>query len=191
MFGFNRSRFGKRSSRAGLVRSSLGLEVLEGLALPSAVLPVPDAGPEVAAEVRQDYSAIVFVGGWGASSYQYAFNDPAPAGGVNVLMVDGSVRFIQETIDRSADDVVVDGRIITGENWDTARAGDARPTDQFSLNFTKIEFDTAPAAPSELAAEDAPQAAHVDYFLKLDGIDGESTSANSGYIKIKKLNSGG
>ena len=41
-------------------------------------------------------SAVVFVGGWGASSYQYAFSGSGGAGG----------------------DVVVDGRIITGESRD-------------------------------------------------------------------------
>lgn len=139
MFGFHRSRFDKRSPRAGLVRSSLGLEVLEGLALPSAVLPVPDASPELAAEVRQqDYSAIAFVGGWGSSMYQYAHNDPA-SGGVNVLLADGSVRFLKDT---------------------TAQAGDARPTEEVAFYYNKI------------AVHDA-------------------TIANSGYIKIKKLNSGG
>jgi putative intracellular protease/amidase len=35
---------------------------------------VPDLALAVAS--AKEYSAIVFVGGWGASSYQYAFNDP-------------------------------------------------------------------------------------------------------------------
>jgi putative intracellular protease/amidase len=46
---------------------------------------------------------IVFVGGWGSSKYQYAYNDPNTAG---------------STV---ADDVIVDGRIITGENYDSAQ----------------------------------------------------------------------
>jgi putative intracellular protease/amidase len=47
-------------------------------------------------------SAIVFVGGWGSSMYQYAHNDPASAVGRGT----------------AADDVIVDGRIITGEFYD-------------------------------------------------------------------------
>jgi len=69
-----------------------------------------------------DYSAIVFVGGWGSSMYQYAYNDPMVS---------------SHQPQRTQDDVVVDGRIITGENYDS------------------------------------------------------SEIANSGYIRIKKLNSGG
>lgn len=191
MFGFQRSRFGRGTSRAGLVRSSLGLEVLEGLALPSAVIPVPDAGPEVAAEVRaSDYSAIAFVGGWGSSMYQYAHTDPA-AGGVNVLMGDGSVRFLKDSINRAADDVIVDGRIITGENWNAAPDSDDRPTEEVAFYYNKIGVHPSPAAPNDLAAKDAPQAAHVDFYLKLEGVEGEATSANSGSIRIMKLNSGG
>jgi len=52
----------------------------------------------------RDYSAIVFVGGWGSSMYQYAFNDPVSA---------------SQMPQRTQDDVFVDGRIITGENYDS------------------------------------------------------------------------
>jgi len=52
-----------------------------------------------------DYSAIAFVGGWGSSMYQYSFNDPS---------LDSTTPY------RVQDDVVVDGRIITGENYDSA-----------------------------------------------------------------------
>jgi putative intracellular protease/amidase len=46
---------------------------------------------------------IVFVGGWGSSMYQYAHSDPAAG---------------RSTV---ADDVIVDGRIITAENYDSAQ----------------------------------------------------------------------
>lgn len=52
-----------------------------------------------------DYSAVVFVGGWGSSMYQYAYNDPMVS---------------SHQPHRVHDDVVVDGRIITGENYDSA-----------------------------------------------------------------------
>jgi hypothetical protein len=63
----------------------------------------PPSLPMAAWGEARDYSAIVFVGGWGASSYQYAFNDPLAPGRHSVQ-----------------DDVIVDGRIITGENYDSA-----------------------------------------------------------------------
>lgn len=62
---------------------------------PIKVFVAPSTPSFDAADEGSDYSAIVFVGGWGASSYQYAYNDPSPV----------------------ADDVVVDGRIITAEDW--------------------------------------------------------------------------
>ncbi len=124
------------------------------------------------AVVTEDASAIAFVGGWGASSYQYAF---------------------EGTSSHTAhDDVIVDGRIITGENYDSR---DAVPTDQFSLNFTEIKFESHVAgggagkvsysdlhftpldAPSDLVTGDESRIAAFDYFLKLEGVEGESASA--------------
>lgn len=217
MFGFIQTLFGNRPARSTRRRSPLGLEALEGLALPSAVLPVPDAG-DLAAEVRQQKSAIVFVGGWGASSYQYAFNDPAagvslfglgdgsirPIGygthapaasdysaiafvggwgasssGVQVALADGSVRFLKDTVERIADDVVVDGKIITGETWDSARAGDDRPTEEVAFYYNKIYAHDATAAPSGIVAKDATPAAHGDFFLDIRGVDGDTSDTKS------------
>ena len=59
----------------------------------------PQSLPMASSGGTRDSSAIVFVGGWGSSMYQYAHNDPVSA---------------------SQDDVVVDGRIITGENYDSS-----------------------------------------------------------------------
>lgn len=73
--------FGQSESAQSKSKPRLGLESLEAREVP----------------------AIVFVGGWGASSYQYA----------------------------------TDG---------THASGDAVPTDQFSLNFAKVTFDTRDAA---------------------------------------------
>lgn len=73
--------FGRSESSQPKGKSQLSLESLEAREVP----------------------AIVFVGGWGASSYQYAHNDPNTA-------------------------------------------GDAVPTDQFSLNYAKATFDTRDAA---------------------------------------------
>ncbi len=42
----------------------------------------------------------------------------------------------------SGDDVIVDGRIITGENPATV-SGEGRPGENMSLNFTRIDIDTA------------------------------------------------
>lgn len=61
-------------------------------------------GLRSSAEAR-DYSAIVFVGGWGSSMYQYAYNDSTVS---------------SSAPQRVQDDIVVDGRIITGENYDSA-----------------------------------------------------------------------
>lgn len=221
MFATIRSLFGNRSHGSRRRPSTLVLEVLEGLALPSAVLPAPDLGEthEIAAEVRQqDYSAIAFVGGWGASSYQYAYHDSstgvnifvlgdgsirsngygtqAPdasdysaiafvggrgssSGGVQVVLADGSVRFLKETVGRVADDVIVDGRIITGENWDSARAGDDRPTEEVAFYYNKIHVHDATAAPSGIVAEDAAPAAHGDFFLDIRGVDGDTSDTKS------------
>lgn len=57
--------------------------------------PTGEVAPDLAlAAVRaQDYSAIVFVGGWGSSMYQYAYNDP--------------------NLDGVSDDIAVDGQTIT------------------------------------------------------------------------------
>lgn len=52
-----------------------------------------------------DYSAIAFVGGWGSSMYQYAYNDPT---------------YDAASGRHTTDDVFIDGRIITGENFDSA-----------------------------------------------------------------------
>lgn len=227
-----------------------------------------------------DYSAIVFVGGWGSSVYQYAYNDPNLDGVkdnyyANALyngddnVYDGVIAptkaavndLINDFIDQDkyvaglchgvtalawarvdgasllagkrvavpltvgspaqfyagewhafmdpwgqyeqvkdngglvapvsgqygdpttvADDVVVDGRIITGENYDSAR--------HFGGVIARAVLGDAAAAapPAEQPAPrgaDAPLVvvpqkpvpAHVDYFLKLDGVDGESTRA--------------
>jgi hypothetical protein len=70
----------------------------------------------------REVPAIVFVGGWGSSMYQYAYEGAS------------------------------------------SRA-DGVPTDQFALNFTKIEFNQSPAAPAS------------DYLLTLDGVKGESRAA--------------
>lgn len=83
---------------------------------------VSPLSPTTSPDRASDYSAIAFVGGWGSSMYQYASNDS-----ISVSQQPGPVQ----------DDVIVDGRIITGENYDSAAL------------------------------------------------------ASSGYIKIKKLNSGG
>lgn len=69
------------------------------------VSPLQQSPASLSAGTTRDYSAIVFVGGWGASSYQYAFNDPSLA---------------SHQPQRAQDDVVVDGRIITAENYDAA-----------------------------------------------------------------------
>lgn len=66
-----------------------GVDVTVAAADTSLAIPHPNSGqaragvsgnvtPDIAlAEARSaDYSAIVFVGGWGSSMYQYAFNDP-------------------------------------------------------------------------------------------------------------------
>jgi hypothetical protein len=71
---------------------------------------------QLVAEVAKNYSAIAFVGGWGASSYQYAFS------GADSSAVSGPTTV--------ADDVVVDGPIITAENCDAACAVDAAAVDQ-------------------------------------------------------------
>lgn len=106
-------------------------------------------------EARDVPSAVVFVGGWGSSMYQYAHSEPVAAAPLEHLALNYTKIEFAEPLpvlmvlaDRqydapprapgtAADDVVVDGRIITGEN-----------------------FDSAP-------------------------------TAESGYIRVKKLNSGG
>ena len=96
---------------------------------------VPTKNAEVLA-VRTDaadYSAIAFVGGWGASSYQYAFSGTyansdvlgntyytSGNGGVSKTAIGGDGRDVLlggSGVDRLLpDDVWVDGKIIIGEN---------------------------------------------------------------------------
>ncbi|QEL19601.1 hypothetical protein [Limnoglobus roseus] len=142
----------------------------------------------------REVPAIVFVGGWGASAYQYATSDPAPAAlpSVTDLVLD---RFNPHA---AHDDVVVDGKIITGQNFDsaaaTAGASDysavvfvggwgsssyhhetgalrnvsaATPTDQFSLNYAKIRFDTATVSDSLTVPEPRPEPIIVGEYLIL------------------------
>lgn len=72
-----------------------------------------------------DYSAIAFVGGWGSSMYQYAHNEPVAA---SVPTDQFALNFTKITIETRApattDDVVVDGRIITAQNYDSAPTAD-------------------------------------------------------------------
>lgn len=82
----------------------------------------------------REVPAIVFVGGWGASSYQYA-------------------------------------------TADTSDPAAAVPLEQPSLNFAKVEYDAAAATG---AGDDVYQ------WDPGDGAD----AASSGYIRVKKLNSG-
>lgn len=79
-------------TRAPLVRA--GIPVVVTAALRQNSYPHPGSGEgadggvvmpnlELAAVNASDYSAIVFVGGWGASSYQYAFNGTYQNGAYN------------------------------------------------------------------------------------------------------------
>jgi hypothetical protein len=129
----------------------------------------------------REVPAIVFVGGWGASSYQYA------AGGPH-------------------------------------EAADVVPSDQFSLSYAKVRYDSAPAVADTVAiraesgddsgatragagndvyqwdpgdgadAVEGRSAATDDVWVDGRVITGENydsaTVASSGYIKVKKLNSG-
>lgn len=188
LFGQSKSPY--LESRAA-ARGRLGIESLESREVPSAV-PLADVGMTSATREAADYSAIVFVGGWGASSYQYAFEGTSAA------------------------------------------SSDALPTDQFSLNYTKIEFATqqvptrdslsipepdrepvvtieylvlgaylgsepalgltSDAKPSQAVPAnqdfyyrefaDTPTAPASDYLLVLDGIRGESHESHRGEIEI-------
>lgn len=69
----------------------------------------------------------------------------------------------------TGDDVVVDGRIITAENWGMVPGEDGTAA-RASLNFTKIEFtvpvqDDAPAEPGALSAADAAEVGGVQIGL--------------------------
>ena len=77
-----------------------------------------------------NYSAIVFVGSWGASQYQYAFtgtytnptnNIPAATLYRRYSEVNGATVYTGGVLGDPTtrnDDVIVEGRIITGENFD-------------------------------------------------------------------------
>jgi hypothetical protein len=55
----------------------------------------------------------------------------------------------------------------------TDEAGDVVPTDSFSLNFGAIKFEYKPQRPDSSAA-------HVDFYLRLQGVDGEATDTSNG-----------
>lgn len=64
--------------------------------------------------------------------------------------------------------------------------------EQVAMNYTKVEFgkggtrDSASADLVALPTDPAP--AHVDYFLKVDGIDGEATDdRNKGHIDLLSI----
>lgn len=91
-----------------------GLSVLVGAATTARAYPHPNSGepagtdgsvvPDVAlADANaSDYSAIVFVGGWGSSMYQYAFNDPNADGTTDNYYAHGPY---------NGDDNLLDGQI--------------------------------------------------------------------------------
>jgi hypothetical protein len=66
----------------------------------------------------------------------------------------------------TADDVIVDGRIITAENWDSAA------TDSFSLNYSKIVWsDAAPTEPGLLTVgETETRAGDHSKWINLESV---------------------
>ncbi|MCG8652113.1 MAG: hypothetical protein MI861_19900, partial [Pirellulales bacterium] len=56
----------------------------------------------------------VFIGGWGAAQYQYGFE------GTYHNSANRELGRLMGNTDTAADDVIVDGNIITAENYDSA-----------------------------------------------------------------------
>lgn len=120
----------RRSATHRPTPSRLGLEPLDAREVPavlvgsaddpSAAEPLPvlmvianrDFYYRESAGDAADYGAVVFVGGWGASSYQYAFSGTCANAAYS-----GSA----DAPATAADDVWVDGKVITGQNFNSAR----------------------------------------------------------------------
>lgn len=91
-----------------------GLKVTVAAAALSRCLPAPGTGqtagsdgslwPDLALSTAKagDYSAIVFVGGWGSSMYQYAYNDPN---------FDGTIDSYYANSSYNGDDNLADGKV--------------------------------------------------------------------------------
>lgn len=146
------------------------------------VPPCQTADFRIAAEPQSEYSAPAFVGGWGSSMYQYATVDPNLVRDVASALVALDPRDVDAAVvDLTAivygnrggttvqDDVIVDGRIITAENYDSASL---LPR----LAAAQAPFLNDQAAMMDLAECDSSVAENI---------------ATHGYIRVKKLNSGG
>jgi hypothetical protein len=125
------------------------------------------------------------LGGWGSSSYQYAFEGTYANAAIGDLGndwivggtgqeapsasgLDGSETLVGVAYRPEvsvSDDVFIDGKIITGENYDSARP-----------DINDMYIFQSPTNPSDATS------------LTDDGAEPEEMG---GYIRVKKLNSGG
>ncbi len=143
----------------------------------------------------REVPAIVFVGGWGSSMYQYAFQGTDSADSVpadQFAMNYAKVVYNQPGAPLPASDYLLELDGIKGES----RVGDSH-IELENVQITSYQLGAHAGVPLVLGASADDRSAGTRDDVVVDGriitaenFDG-STTAIGGYIRVKKLNSGG